>query len=233
MNPANFILKTGKSLDCDLLAIGFNLSCKKKSIDPNIEATIISASVEAINNKENRIGGLLVDWITVHYLRINADRLTKFVFSLNDSDYKYVKIFWCANAQRLLMKDQRFKRLSQLYKGKRVNFTDRFNKNKRIIKMFIKIKGEDERFKKTCIRVPNGYFPQRPYQIFPASVIAKNHLPYRYRLMMSSSYRADLWALLKKNPHLSAYALGKKAYCSYRAAYIVQKDYKILKEDVS
>lgn len=93
MSLSNFIIKTGKALDSDLRAIGFNLGGKKKSIDPNIEASLISASIEAVNNKDNRIGGLLVDWVTAHYLRVNVDRLTKFVFSLNDSDCKFVKIF--------------------------------------------------------------------------------------------------------------------------------------------
>ena len=231
MSLGNFVIKTGKSLDSDLRAIGFNLGGGKKSTDPDIEASIISASIEAVNNKDTRIGGLLVDWITVHYLRINVDRLTKFVFSLNDSDYKFVKIFWCANAQRFFIKDQRFKRLSELYNGKRLNFVDRFVKKgqKKVTKMLIEIKGEDERFKRTCIRVPKGYFSERPCQIFPVSVIAKNHLPYRYRVMMGSSYRADLWALLDSNPGISAYALGKKAHCSYRSAYIAKKDYELLK----
>ena len=234
MNLSDFVIKTGKSLDSDLRAIGFNLGGGKKSTDPNIEASLISASIEAVNNKDNRIGGLLVDWITTHYLRVNVDRLTKFVFSLNDSDYKFVKIFWCANAQRLFIKDQRFKRLSELYKGKRVSFADRFLKKRqqKVTKVLIEIKGEDERFKRTCIRVPKGYFSERPHQIFPVSVIAKNHLPYRYRVMMGSSYRADLWALLDSNPNISAYALGKKAHCSYRSAYIAKKDYELLKGEL-
>ena len=231
MSLSNFVIKTGKSLDSDLRAIGFNLGGRKKSTDPNIEASIISASIEAVNNKDNRIAGLLVDWFTTHYLRVNVDRLTKFIFSLNDSDYKFVKIFWCANAQRLFIKDQRFKRLSKLYSGKRLNFADRSVERgqKRVTKMLIEIKGEDERFKRTCIRVPKGYFSERPHQIVPVSVIAKNHLPYRYRVMMGSSYRADLWALLDSDPNISAYALGKKAHCSYRSAYIAKKDYELLK----
>ena len=219
-------------MDSDLRAIGFNLSSRKKSTDPNIEAVIISASIEAVNNKGNRIGGLLVDWITIHSLRINVDKLTKFVFSLSDIEYKFVKIFWCANAQRLFIRDQRFKRLSELYKGRRVNFADHFIKKgqRKVTKMLIKIKGEDERFKRTCIRVPKGYFSERPHQIFPVFVIAKSHLPYRYRVMMGPSYRADLWALLDDDPSISAYALAKKAYCSYRAAYMVKKDYELLKK---
>ena len=234
MNLSDFVIKTGKSLDNDLRAIGFNLGGGKKSTDPNIEASIISASIEAVNNKDNRIAGLLVDWITLHYLRVNVDRLTKFVFSLSDSDYKFVKIFWSANAQRLFIKDQRFKRLSELYSGKRLNFVDRFVKRgqKKVTKMLVEIKGEDERFKRTCIRVPKGYFSERPHQIFPVSVIAKNHLSYRYRVMMGSSYRADLWALLDSNPDISAYALGKKAHCSYRSAYIAKKDYELLKGEL-
>ena len=231
MSFSNFTIKTGKSLDSDLRSIGFNLGGGKKSTDPNIEASIISASIEAVNNKDNRIGGLLVDWITVHYLRVNVDRLTKFVFNLSDLDYKFVKIFWCANAQRLFIKDQRFKRLSELYKGRRVGFADRFLKKreKKVTKMLIEIKGEDERFKRTCIRIPKGYFPKRLHQIFPVSVIAKNHLSYRYRVMMGSSYRADLWALLDSDSNISAYALGKKAHCSYRTAYMAKKDYELLK----
>ena len=226
-----FTIKTGQLLDNDLQAIGFNLNCKKPSTHPDIEASIISASIEFIKDKDNRLGGLLVDWITMHYLRINVDRLTKFVCSLSDSKYKLVKFFWCANAQRLFAKDQRFKRLSKLYKRKRINFADYFLKarQKKATKMFIEMKGEDERFKKTCIRVFNGYFSKRPYQIFPISVVAKNHLPYRYRVMMGSSYRADLWALLDREPNISAYALGKKAHCSYRTAYIAKKDYDTLK----
>ena len=212
MNLSNFIIKTGKSLDSDLRAIGFNLSGKKKSIDPNIEASIISASIEAVNNKDNRIGGLLVDWITAHYLRMNVDRLTKFVFSLSDKEYKFVKIFWCANAQRLFIKDQRFKRLSELYEGRRIDFADRFIRKgqKKATRMLIEIKGEDKRFKRTCIRVPKGYFSERPQQIFHVSIVAKNHLPYRYRVMMGPSYRADLWALLDSDPNISGLRLGKK-----------------------
>ena len=232
MNLNHFIINTGKSLDSDLRAIGFNLSGKKKSINPNIESVIISASIEAVNKKDNRMAGLLVDWITTHYLRINVDRLTKFVFSLKEPDYKFVKIFWCANAQRIFNKDQRFKRLSNLYKGRRINFADRFIKKgqKKVTKMLIEIKGEDERFKRTCIRVPKGYFSERPHQIFSVSVVAKNHLHYRYRVMIGASYRADLWALLDTHPNISAYSLGKKAHCSYRTAYMVKKDYEFLKE---
>ena len=225
-------IKIGSGLSGDLRAIGFNIACEKKSTDPNIELALVSASVTAVNEDDNRIGGLLVDWLTIHYLRINVDRLTRMIFGLNGLNYKFIRVFWCANAQRFLAKDQRFKRLSELYRGRRVDFADRFLKfgARKATKTLIEIKGEDKRFKGTCLRVFNGYFSERLHQIFSADVVAKIHLPYHYRVMMGPSYRADLWALLNRHPELSAYALGKKVGCSYRTAYIVKKDYELLKK---
>ena len=204
-------------------------------MDPDIEATLLSASVEAVNNKNNRMGGLLVDWITIHHSKINMDKLTKYVFSLSEKTHKLVKIFWCANAQRLLAKDQRFKRLAASYTGQRVHFADsvfKFPGQKKLTKMFIKTRGEDKRFKGTCIRLFKGYFVERVGQIHPESLMVKTHLPYRYRVMMGPSYRADLWAILTRQPNLSAYALGKKVHCSYRTAYIVKKSHTLLKNSL-
>ncbi len=231
MDSNLFVIKTGKHLDSDLRAIGFNIACEQQSMNPNIESAVVSAGVSAVNKSDNRLGGLLIDWLSVHRLRVNADRLTKFVQGLKGLKYKFVKIFWCANAQRFLAKDQRFRRLSELYRGSRVDFADRFLKprQQKATKTLIEIKGEDKRFKGTCIRVPKGYFSERPHHIFSESVVAKYHLPYRYRVMMGPSYRADLWALLKCYPDISAYALWKQAHCSYRTAYIVKKDYELLK----
>ena len=113
MKTNSIVIKAGSSLNNDLRAIGFNIACEKKSIDPNIELALVSASVKAVNGGDNRISGLLVDWLTVHYLRINMDRLTRIIVGLNGLNYKFIRIFWCANAQRFLAKDQRFKRLSE------------------------------------------------------------------------------------------------------------------------
>ena len=229
MKNNNLKIQSGKQLDSSLQAIGFNIFCNRKSTDLNIEETLISASVEVINGKDNRLGGLLVDWITIHSDRINVDKLTKFVKQLGSDKYKLVRVFWCANAQRLVKKDQRFKRLSQIYKGKRISLADYLaSKKRKTTHLLITLKGEDERFKNTCIRLPKGYFSKRLNQILPSSVVAKTNLTYRYRLMMGASYRADIWTLIKRHPGISAYALAKKAHCSYRTAYITKKDYEIL-----
>ena len=229
-NNNSFKIQSGQQLDSSLQSIGFNIFCHRKVTDPNIEATLISASIEVINSRDTRLGGLLVDWLTIHASRVNADKLTKFIYQMDKSKYKLVKVFWCANAQRLFTKDQRFQRLSKVYKGKRINLADYLmSKKRKPTHLLITLKGEDERFKNTCIRLPKGYFPERLNQILPGSVVAKNHLTYRYRLMMGAGYRADVWAIIKRHPDISAYALAKKAHCSYRTAYITKKDYETLK----
>lgn len=227
--------KLGQALDNDLRAIGINVAATEKSIDPNIEETLIAASVEAVNDKNNRIAGLLVDWISLHYGRINVDRLTKLVMELRGDKFKYVGAFWAANAQRLYKTDWRFKKLVGVYHGPRVDYVDRFNisSGDNVTKMFLEIRGEDERFKATCLRVPHQVFSFRPHQIFSAYDISRSHMGFRYRVMFGASYRADVWALLRRNPKLSGYRLAQLAYCSATAASKIKKDYLIVKRDYS
>ena len=54
---------------------------------------------------------------------------------------------------------------------------------------YIKMKGEDERFKDTCLRIPQGAFSHRPHQIAPAEEIARVHMGFRYRIMMGANYK--------------------------------------------
>lgn len=228
--------KTDEQFGNDFRAIGTNLSANARSIDPNIEETLLYASIEGVNYKDGRIAGILVDWLTIHSLRINVDRLTDLVFRLNDTEYWWVKIFWFANAQRFYPIDARFKRLATAYQGKRIDFVDRDSsipQEPSLTEMYIKMKGADERFEETCIRVPKNYFSHRPQQVFPASSIAKKHMAFRYRVMMGANYRADIWALLRRSPDLSAYRLAKLAHCSVSAANRVKHDYEIVKRDYS
>lgn len=227
--------KTEQDLANDFYAIGTNFSADERRMDADIEETLISASIEGINKDDHRVRGILVDWISIHHLRINVDRLTRMVKSLTDDEFVYVRIFWCANAQRLQGSDPRFKRLAQIYKGPRVDFVDRNLRpgQRATTDMFIQMKGLDERFEGTCIRVPKNAFFHRPHQIFEAEEIAKYHMAFRYRVMFGASYRADIWALLRRNPALSAYRLSKLAGCSTTTALRVKNDYEIVKRDYS
>jgi hypothetical protein len=99
--------------------------------------------------------------------------------------------------------------------------------------MFIRMKGLDDRFEGTCIRVPKNLFSHRPQQIFSAESIARRHMGFRYRVMFGPSYRADIWALLRRNPDLSGYRLAKLAHCSTATALRIKQDYEIVKRDYS
>ena len=63
--------------------------------------------------------------------------------------------------------------------------------------------------------------------------LKKNHLFYCYKVITGSSYRADLGSLLDRDTSISAYALRKKADCSYRTAYIAKEDCELLKRSGS
>ncbi|TVQ79305.1 MAG: hypothetical protein EA369_05075 [Bradymonadales bacterium] len=234
-NNQLFHIKTGQDLANDFHAIGANFAADEKRTDPNIEATLVSASIEGIHMDDHRFRGVLVDWIDAHSLRINVESLTRLVRQLPEKEYKFVLIFWSAIAQRLANSDPRFRRLAGLYKGKRLDFLDRNMKGeeKRITDMFIDLKGLDERFEGTCIRAPKNAFPHRPSQIFKAASIAKTHMPFRYRTMMGASFRADVWALLRRKPDTTAYQLAKLVGCSTTTALRVKHDYEILKRDYS
>jgi hypothetical protein len=234
-NNQIFEIKTGQDLANDFHAIGANFAADEKRVDPNIEMTLLSASIEGVNKDDHRFRGILVDWIDAHSPRINVESLTRLVSQMPEKDYKFVRILWCALAQRLANSDPRFCRLAKLYSGKRIDFLDRDlrRSKKPVTEMFIDMRGVDERFEGTCIRVPKNAFPHRPTQIFDATSIAKIHMPFRYRTMMGASFRADVWALLRRSPRTTAYRLAKLVGCSTTTALRVKHDYEILKRDYS
>lgn len=224
---------SGDYLNGQLRSIGFNIACLQTPLASDIEETLISASVETLHQKDNRLGGLLVDWLSLHYEKLNVGKITKFINNLPDNKFKYVVCFWCANAQRFLQKDIRFKKLASIYKGKQICLADVWQGSSQLKKniithMFLDIYGEDERFKNTCILVPKNFFPHRGEQIFSPHKLAQWHAGYQCRVIMGASYRADVWSCLQQDPSMSAHALAKKNHCSYRTAYSVKKDFMTL-----
>jgi len=220
-----------EALANDLHAIGINLSATKRSVDPSIEETLVRGVFWSIHHDDSRLISLIVDWISIHYQRINVDRLTSIVTQLPRENFKWIQIFWCAQGQRLVKKDKRFRRIAELYSGDRFDYIDRFKgpHDKRLTAAYISLKGEDERFVDTCLRIPSGAFSQRPQQIFQAEEIARKHFQFRYRVMFGPTYRADIWAILRQNPHYSGYRLAKLAHCSRPSATRIMHDYHIVK----
>ncbi len=112
----------------DMISIGMLFS-GEPSVDANIEDTLLSAPIKGLINRDGRVMSLLTDWLTLHRQKINVDRLTKIVSLLSKQDYRRIIIYWAATAQRF-SSDPRFKKLSRLYKKKRMNYFSLFLENK-------------------------------------------------------------------------------------------------------
>lgn len=81
--PAQYA--TRHQLTADLVGIGILLA-EKPSEQPNIENTLIAASIEGIEG-DFRVLALLVDWIQMHHERIIANRLIKLVRQIKSKKF--------------------------------------------------------------------------------------------------------------------------------------------------
>ncbi len=214
---ASTALLGGDELTRSMAGIGMRFAVEPAE-DPNIEDTLLAASVEGMEHDDLRVLSVLVTWIHIHHPWINADRLTRAV-SIEQS--RRVRAFWAAIAT-WLKKDRRFTRLAKLKRGKRIDIL-------RVGTEFqIKRKGEDPRFENTALRVPVGVLRDRRSDVFTPAELARTHRTYRQRVLMGPSYRADMWAILEVDTTLSASELARRAYGSFATAWQAKKDHSIL-----
>jgi hypothetical protein len=226
--PKSF--SSGDQLTEDMIGIGM-LFAGEASKDPNIENTLVAASIEGLIQGDGRVMSLLTDWLTVHRERINVERLYQILRVLDSKKYQPVLIYWAANAQRFRT-DPRFSKMRELYKGPRINyFKIRLEHRESYdgTDFLIQKNGEDERFTETCIRVPNKTLRHRPRDILSPEELAKRHLTYRYRIMLGSNTRADLWAALKRDSRLTPAELARTCFCSYKSAYMARRDFDLIR----
>ncbi len=222
-------LNKGAELDNDLAGIGIHVACDKPSTDPNIEDTLVAASVDELIDGNSRVLALITNWIELHFERLNVDRLFSIVSSLDPEKYKPVRIYWTAIGQ-WLAKDRRFQRLATLHKGKSTPLLA-LKSEPNVTQDLIRRNGEDERFKGTALVVPNLVLTHRPKDIMSAREISEFHMPFRYRVMMGPSFRADMWAHLRREPNATAYKVARETYGSYESARRAKRDYLIVKRD--
>lgn len=210
-------LARGDDLTRAMVGIGMRFSEKRKR-EPNIEDTLLAASIEGMENDDLRVLSVLVTWIQVHHPWINADRLTRAVSS---EQAPRVRAFWAAVAT-WLKKDRRFARMAKLYARPRVD----------VLKVGtdfqIKRKGEDPRFQDTPLRVPAGVLRDRQSDVLTPSELARIHRTYRQRILVGPTYRADMWAALESEPKLSPTELARRTYGSFATAWQVKQDFAIL-----
>ncbi len=216
LHPLEFA--TGNKLTSDLVGIGFRLAAPTPNEEPNIEDTLVAASIEGIVREDFRVLALLVDWLSIHVDRVNVDRLTKLVASL---PYKPVKAFWAgiAHWQRT---DPRMKKLRKVHPKQRVDLLAEGGD------FLIQRNGEDERFAGSPFRVAAKTLRHRPSDILSASDLAKKHAAFRWRIVIGPSYRADMWALLEADSELKPTDVAKRSYGSWPTAWSVKRDWGAL-----
>jgi hypothetical protein len=207
---------SGDALTADLVGIGM-LVGGAASRDPNIEDTLLAASLEGMERGDLRVLAVLVTWFGVHSGRVNADRLTRLVAT---TESKRVKAFWSALA-RWRGSDRRFARLAGAYHGARIDLlttgTD----------FQLARHGEDSRFAGSKLRVPANVLRDRPADVLAPAELAKQHSAYRWRLVIGPTYRADMWAALERKPGLSAASLARATYGSFASAWQARRDHAI------
>ena len=97
-------------LTSQLVGIGMNFAAPPVH-DPNIEDTILFASIEGMEKQDLRVLTVLTTWFGIHAEWVNADRLTTLATIQSSAR---VRAFWSALA-RWQRKDRRFVRLSASY----------------------------------------------------------------------------------------------------------------------
>lgn len=207
-----------EALTAQMVGIGMNFAASPAR-EPNIEDTILLASVEGVEKHDLRVLAVLVTWFGIHAPWVNADRLTNLVISEKSAR---VRALWSALAL-WQKKDRRFARLEVLYAGPRHDVVAA-GTDYQILRH-----GEDRRFEASSIRVAANVLRDRAVDVLQPSVLAGRHLVYRYRIMMGPSYRADMWAALERNPELTPAALARSTYGSFATAWRVQRDFALIR----
>jgi hypothetical protein len=200
-----------------MAGIGMNFAASPAT-NPNIEDTILFASIEGMEKHDLRVLAVLVTWFGIHAPWVNADRLTNLVAAQSSIR---VRALWTALAA-WQKKDRRFARLSMLYTGKRQDVVHA-GAEFQIIRH-----GEDARFRQSVIRVAANVLRDRTADVLQPSALARTHRSYRYRIMMGPNYRADMWATLEEDSTLSASELARKTYGSFATAWHVLRDFRLL-----
>jgi len=210
-------LPEGDALTAAMVGIGVGFAADTAA-EPNIEDTLLAASIEGMERDDLRILAVLTTWLGVHYSRVNADRLFRLV---SERQEPRVLVYWAAVAG-WLHQDRRLARLVGLAFKQRVALL-------RVGSAFqLKRHGEDSRFAGTALIVPQGVLRDRKEDVLSPHELAMRHRTYHRRVLMGPSYRADLWALLEAEPSLSPSELARRGYGSFATAWQVKKDFETL-----
>ncbi|MBI2569739.1 MAG: hypothetical protein HYV63_22270 [Candidatus Schekmanbacteria bacterium] len=200
-------LLTGDELTTAMVGIGMGFAADPEA-EPNIEDTLIAASIEGMERDDMRVLAILVTWLEAHHAYINAHCLLRAIRTLNAPR---VRAFWAAVGQ-WLHKDRRFARFTGLCESERIDLlrtgTD----------FHVRRCGEDSRFSGSCLRVPAGVLRDRKRDVLSSGALAGIHRAYRFRILMGPTSRADMWAALEQDPTRTPADIARRAHGCHRVA---------------
>lgn len=215
--PTEPSLPQGEALTAAMVGIGVGFAATAAS-QPNIEDTLLAASIEGMERDDLRALSMLTTWLGVHHQRVNADRLIRIVSARGE---QRVLAYWAAIAH-WLSGDRRLARLAERAPKQRTHLL-------RVGSAFqLKRRGEDPRFDGSALVVPQGVLRDRDTDVLSPQQLAALHRAYFQRVQMGPSYRADLWALLESEPLLSPTELARRGYGSFATAWQVKRDFETL-----
>ena len=206
-----------KALTSNMVGIGMNFTAAGTD-SPNIEDTLLQASIEGVEQEDLRTLSILTTWLGVHFACINVDRLYHVV--LNHPSIR-LRAYW-ASVAKWLAKDRRFAKMANVYKGPAIELLSVGTAFQ--IQRF----GEDPRFVGAPLQVPAHTLRDRKADVRTPSQLVLTHRAYRWRTIIGPSYRADMWAELEKNTETSVADLARRAYGSFATAWRVRKDWSVL-----
>jgi hypothetical protein len=144
------------------------------SPSPDLEVTLVRASVEGMDHGDLRVLAVLVTWFGVHSERVSADRLTRLV-PLEESMRAHA--FWSALARwRWQAADRRFAGLARGYRARRIDLLTTGTEFQ------VARQGEDRRFAGSKLRVPAKVLRNRPADVLTPAELAMSHAAHRWRL---------------------------------------------------
>ena len=209
----------GDALTAAMVGIGMNFAAPPAP-NPNIEDTLLAASVEGLDHEDFRLLSVLVSWLEIHAAWINADRMTTLA-SQQSSDR--LQAFWSA-VGAWLSTDRRFARMARIYQGPRLDLLASGTA------FHLRRSGEDPRFAGGPLIVPGKVLRDRKADVLTPAELAQKHGAYRRRILLGPSYRADMWAELEADPSLPAAELARRTYGSFATAWHVKQDWQVLVE---
>ncbi len=213
------VVLEGEALTAALVGIGMAFAAEAMP-NPNMEDTLLAASIEGLEHEDLRVLAVLMTWLEVHSAWINADRLTLLA---RQRPGGRVRAFWSAVAL-WLHKDRRWARLARVYEGPRLDLLAAG------AEFHLRRSGEDPRFEGGPLRVPAGILRDRKGDVLTPTELGRWHGTYRHRILLGPSYRADMWAELDRDPDLSAAELARRTYGSFATAWHVKRDWEMLEK---